>query len=447
MVVNYIQILYLCILKQQLSYCKTKLLRCELHSNLVSLHSETTVINLFRHQESCELHSNLVSLHSETTMCCIFVMSKELWITFKSCIFAFWNNNGKDWIPNLPVVNYIQILYLCILKQLREKKGLMYHSCELHSNLVSLHSETTNWKRFRVLRLLWITFKSCIFAFWNNVTPVSGWLSPVVNYIQILYLCILKQLRKFINLIVGRCELHSNLVSLHSETTDDPKFSLRRWLWITFKSCIFAFWNNLAFFSVSLRVVVNYIQILYLCILKQRVNSGTYLRSSCELHSNLVSLHSETTLQKNQIFHQLLWITFKSCIFAFWNNASCQSVHVEPVVNYIQILYLCILKQLAIEILCNWIVVNYIQILYLCILKQPWRYHIKSNSSCELHSNLVSLHSETTVKSTTMSAARCELHSNLVSLHSETTQNKVTEADTGCELHSNLVSLHSETTL
>ncbi len=41
-------------------------------------------------------------------------------------------------------------------------------------------------------------------------------------------------------------------------------------------------------------------------------------------------------------------------------------------------------------------VVNYIQILYLCILKQPVRFFRNSDESCELHSNLVSLHSETT---------------------------------------------------
>ena len=43
---------------------------CELHSNLVSLHSETTEINMEKTLGGCELHSNLVSLHSETTKRC-----------------------------------------------------------------------------------------------------------------------------------------------------------------------------------------------------------------------------------------------------------------------------------------------------------------------------------------------------------------------------------------
>ena len=43
---------------------------CELHSNLVSLHSETTEINIELPFDGCELHSNLVSLHSETTKRC-----------------------------------------------------------------------------------------------------------------------------------------------------------------------------------------------------------------------------------------------------------------------------------------------------------------------------------------------------------------------------------------
>ena len=69
-------------------------------------------------------------------------------------------------------------------------------------------------------------------------------------------------------------------------------------------------------------------------------------------------------------------------------------------------------------------VVNYIQILYLCILKQHNLEELLLNGSCELHSNLVSLHSETTAKMIKYQDNGCELHSNLVSLHSETTHNE-----------------------
>ena len=65
--------------------------------------------------------------------------------------------------------------------------------------------------------------------------------------------------------------------------------------------------------------------------------------------------------------------------------------------NYIQILYLCILKQPEDKILKLTWVVNYIQILYLCILKQLSINQGRKEEGCELHSNLVSLHSETTV--------------------------------------------------
>ena len=66
---------------------------------------------------------------------------------------------------------------------------------------------------------------------------------------------------------------------------------------------------------------------------------------------------------------------------------------------------------------------NYIQILYLCILKQHSRGNLRATASCELHSNLVSLHSETTTQCVNIEISGCELHSNLVSLHSETTFN------------------------
>ena len=244
------------------------------------------------------------------------------------------------------VVNYIQILYLCILKQLVIGVINITDSCELHSNLVSLHSETTFHQRRARPPKLWITFKSCIFAFWNNSSVLAVEDGVVVNYIQILYLCILKQ-------------------------------------------------QVIKFTHVT--KVVNYIQILYLCILKQLAGLLTVLRASCELHSNLVSLHSETTISWYNMPTPLLWITFKSCIFAFWNNWYQSTGCKCAVVNYIQILYLCILKQ------------------------QPPRQSHESHR-CELHSNLVSLHSETTRPLIQNTSTSCELHSNLVSLHSETTQ-------------------------
>ena len=167
---------------------------------------------------------------------------------------------------------------------------------------------------------MWITFKSCIFAFWNNLNFRSFCYVIVVNYIQILYLCILKQRDLTEKDKEESCELHSNLVSLHSETTLSFSLYAAPWLWITFKSCIFAFWNNVEINLKRTIIVVNYIQILYLCILKQRRALEIWLYRCCELHSNLVSLHSETTRFRKSIVTGALWITFKSCIFAFWNN-------------------------------------------------------------------------------------------------------------------------------
>ena len=167
---------------------------------------------------------------------------------------------------------------------------------------------------------MWITFKSCIFAFWNNKIFLKIIPLLVVNYIQILYLCILKQRQVYVYILLASCELHSNLVSLHSETTRWGLVGNSGKLWITFKSCIFAFWNNRAISFFVSSVVVNYIQILYLCILKQLADMQSAYDASCELHSNLVSLHSETTSHPSKFPSYLLWITFKSCIFAFWNN-------------------------------------------------------------------------------------------------------------------------------
>ena len=191
-------------------------------------------------------------------------------------------------------MNYIQILYLCILKQPEPIDFDLEISCELHSNLVSLHSETTS-RPFSICRgRLWITFKSCIFAFWNNM-------SAALLFHWLLWITFKSCIFAFWN------------NALH-------KLMLCHWLWITFKSCIFAFWNNNVKINLNKGAVVNYIQILYLCILKQLAIGRTSNQRSCELHSNLVSLHSETTPQPEPEPQPELWITFKSCIFAFWNN-------------------------------------------------------------------------------------------------------------------------------
>ena len=168
-----------------------------------------------------------------------------MWITFKSCIFAFWNN-GKMLKQYLRlVVNYIQILYLCILKQLTVGEGAKFYGCELHSNLVSLHSETTTIAETPFFDMLWITFKSCIFAFWNN--PIrSGNACPVGCELHSNLVSLHSETTQYHPLSCRQgCELHSNLVSLHSETTSHSTRGYGWKLWITFKSCIFAFWNNL----------------------------------------------------------------------------------------------------------------------------------------------------------------------------------------------------------
>ena len=153
----------------------------------------------------------------------------------------------------------------------------------------------------------------------KQLTKTNSYRSSVVNYIQILYLCILKQ-RVFVTILSRvSCELHSNLVSLHSETTNAKKDLEIKELWITFKSCIFAFWNNCIVIYVSDRLLWITFKSCIFAFWNNIIN-GCYSRF-------------------------LLWITFKSCIFAFWNNRTDSIPYPVEVVNYIQILYLCILKQ------------------------------------------------------------------------------------------------------
>ena len=163
------------------------------------------------------------------------------------------------------------------------------------SNFVSLTSETTQQKKTIHFISLWIAFKFCIFDIRNNVVLALGINHGVVNCFQILYLWHQKQRIITALPVYPRCELLSNFVSLTSETTARVMLNFRIPLWIAFKFCIFDIRNNDATGFKDTKQVVNCFQILYLWHQKQLVKILRYLRISCELLSNFVSLTSETT--------------------------------------------------------------------------------------------------------------------------------------------------------
>ena len=137
-------------------------------------------------------------------------------------------------------------------------------------------------------------------------------------------------------------------------------------MWITFKICIFVIANNSLYNQDAWCWVVNYFQNLYLCDLQQQNLTAYAWEEGCELLSKFVSLWFPTTIMQLLIHGNMLWITFKICIFVISNN-----------------------QYKAFK--AKWAVVNYFQNLYLCDLQQhPLRSSLRNNS-CELLSKFVPL--------------------------------------------------------
>ena len=245
------------------------------------------------------------------------------------------------------VVNYFQNLYLCDLKQPYFGIAVFGVSCELLSKFVSLWFPTTQCNPYPHYRVLWITFKICIFVISNNSSVMLRALASVVNYFQNLYLCDFQQWAAVEWMCQFRCELLSKFVSLWFETTERTLHIPFFVLWITFKICIFVTSNNYYAIYKEFYEVVNYF-------------------------SKFVSLWLPTTIYLETIFFVMLWITFKICIFVTSNNNNKNKIIMLVVVNYFQNLYLCDCKQLLLT-------------------------SDNLNPSCELLSKFVSLWSPTTI--------------------------------------------------
>ena len=282
---------------------------------------------------SCEFLSNLVSLTSETTSHVHLSGILKLWVPFKSCIFDIRNNKCYTYICLNFVVSSFQILYLWHQKQrCRDNRGTA-SSCEFLSNLVSLTSETTHRNDSAEALVLWVPFKSCIFDIRNNYLKNWVFRTIVVSSFQILYLWHQKQLIRPNYLSLLCCEFLSNLVSLTSETTravttifdirNNPSRNNLTEKWVVSSFQILYLWHQkqpwLEVVPVGGRC--EFLSNL-VSLTSETTNQPINLRiNSCEFLSNLVSLTSETTITTELKLSNKLWVPFKSCIFDIRNNA------------------------------------------------------------------------------------------------------------------------------
>ena len=109
--------------------------------------------------------------------------------------------------------------------------------------------------------------------------------------------------------------------------------------------------NNYVSLKSSTPLVVNYFQNLYLCDFQQQPLQLRQAQWCCELLSKFVSLWFPTTANALNITDDVLWITFKICIFVIENNLTSFANFFSLVVNYFQNLYLCDSQQQTLLIL------------------------------------------------------------------------------------------------
>ena len=177
---------------------------------------------LDRHR--CELISNYVLIFGSTTEDYDIQISDGLWIDFKLCSY-FWFDNYRNHVTQaFYVVNWFQIMFLFLVRQPNPVESNHFCSCELISNYVLIFGSTTYNKKGKPFVMLWIDFKLCSYFWFDNKKQFSGSDSNVVNWFQIMFLFLVRQLFPTLSRTIHSCELISNYVLIFGSTTKLPSF-------------------------------------------------------------------------------------------------------------------------------------------------------------------------------------------------------------------------------
>ena len=243
----------------------------------------------------CELISNYVLIFGSTTNPFLFKKVGVLWIDFKLCSYFWFDNHAKEILFNMLVVNWFQIMFLFLVRQHLNWAQLIMIRCELISNYVLIFGSTTHQQPLKHKFLLWIDFKLCSYFWFDNQLLFSNRRLSVVNWFQIMFLFLVRQLLMGMSLLGQRCELISNYVLIFGSTTD---FFYSTWghvLWIDFKLCSYFWFDNMWFDKDGHHVVVNWFQIMFLFLVRQLFTLDLWSVDSCELISNYVLIFGSTT--------------------------------------------------------------------------------------------------------------------------------------------------------
>ena len=192
-----------------------------------------------------------------------------MWIDFKLCSYFWFDNNSLYWEILLFVVNWFQIMFLFLVRQLWVQFQLDRHRCELISNYVLIFGSTTNSFKSRCNSSLWIDFKLCSYFWFDNQLHRRRKPLFVVNWFQIMFLFLVRQPTGELPQPTHSCELISNYVLIFGSTTKEIYEGDVCMLWIDFKLCSYFWFDNWLLLLQLCPLVVNWFQIMFLFLVRQ----------------------------------------------------------------------------------------------------------------------------------------------------------------------------------
>ena len=142
-------------------------------SNYVLIFGSTTFPMIVASIRRCELISNYVLIFGSTTNQQDTQVSRALWIDFKLCSYFWFDNLILVWNSYCLVVNWFQIMFLFLVRQLPLDCRLRHTCCELISNYVLIFGSTTLKRSVYVNGSLWIDFKLCSYFWFDNVVEMQ----------------------------------------------------------------------------------------------------------------------------------------------------------------------------------------------------------------------------------------------------------------------------------
>ena len=143
-----------------------------------------------------------------------------LWIDFKLCSYFWFDNPKVGEFLNIEVVNWFQIMFLFLVRQPNRWRVRKALSCELISNYVLIFGSTTRPASMNIPAMLWIDFKLCSYFWFDNQAVKMGRKGLVVNWFQIMFLFLVRQLLLKVSIMFNCCELISNYVLIFGSTTN-----------------------------------------------------------------------------------------------------------------------------------------------------------------------------------------------------------------------------------